>query len=245
MRTVTFSDDELQNRLPENFVLAWDNTEGMKGSGDSYRTKPGQDLPYRPRMASGYNNSQVIVLTPEGRVLNVYPGYWSPDFFKKAIQASWLLYRNVWTSDRYTQKQKEKLLKAFYREEARLLYNYKIGVPADLRKHLIGPNDPAGARSLVSVQDVAGGGKSGTQKLRNHKKVAMMKKRLTKEKYFLTSWKNFDTVQFVGIPSGFAKFYGIDPKDEKKETGDTDFDQPNFRKEKPNDEEEEQDTFGN
>jgi len=240
MRTVTFSDRELQNRLPDHFVLAWDNTEGMKGSGNSYRTAPGEELPYRPRMASGYNNSQVIMMAPDGTVLNVYPGYWSPKFFKKAIQSSWMFYKNVWTSDRFNQKQKEKILKAFYRAEAKLLYNYKIGVPSGLQQFFIGPNDPAGTKSLISVKTVKGGGKHATQKMRNYKKVAKMKKRMTKDKYFLTSWESFDAVQFVGIPSGFSKFYGIKAK--KNDDSGSDFKQLNYRNNKPK--KEKRDTFG-
>ncbi len=241
MRTVTFSDPELQERLSDHFVLAWENTEGKNGSGNSYSTAPGEELPYRPRMVSGYNNSQVILLDPDGTVLNVYPGYWSPKYFKKAIQANWMFYRNVWTSDRYSAEKKKSILRTFYRQEARLLYNYKVGIPPGLRKHFTGADDPDQTTSLVSIKKVAGGGKSGSQKLRNHKKVAKMKMRLTSKKYFLKSWDHFDTVQFVGIPSGFSKFYGIEP--EEKTSSEGDFDQPNYRTTKKESQKDKQETF--
>ncbi len=214
---MTFSDDDVQKKLPEHFVLAWENTDGKKGSGDSYVTKPGEDLPYQPRMAAGFNNSQIIILAPDGTVLNVYPGYWNGSFFKKIIHANWLLFRQVWTNKDLPEKRKKKIYHSFYRGEARLLKNEKIGVPPEQRKLLLPKESKRDSYRVHEVEKVKGGGKQGADPMRNKKKIIHLKIKLTKEPYFMTSWSEFDVVSFVGLPSGFSKFYGIEPENSESD----------------------------
>jgi len=74
MRTVSFSDPNLQNLLNSRFVNTYTNTKGDPTSGSSVWHEPGEPAGNCIR-GNGQQNVQTIFMTPEGQIFHVATGY--------------------------------------------------------------------------------------------------------------------------------------------------------------------------
>ena len=74
---MTFSDTKVKKMLASKFVLAWTNTEGDRNAGASFAHAPGTPAGTCIR-GNGEHNIQMLLLTPEGRLLGVLAGYIAP-----------------------------------------------------------------------------------------------------------------------------------------------------------------------
>ncbi len=84
MRTVTFSDRNLQNMLNQNFVNTFNNTEGDPTAGQSIQHRPSDPAGSCIR-GNGKQNVQTIFMTPAGEIFHVATGFLSSeDLFKEA-----------------------------------------------------------------------------------------------------------------------------------------------------------------
>jgi len=77
MRAVTLSDRRVQKQLDKQFVCTWGNVEGDPVAGESFAHAP-SDPPATCIRGNGEHNIQVLVLTPDGELLNAVAGYLSP-----------------------------------------------------------------------------------------------------------------------------------------------------------------------
>jgi len=73
VRTVTFSDPQVRDLLKEFFVCTWRNLEGDPQAGGSPRIREG-DAPLPLPRGSGYPNLQILIFTPDARLLHVMLG---------------------------------------------------------------------------------------------------------------------------------------------------------------------------
>jgi hypothetical protein len=84
--------------LRQNFVCGWQNIEGHRGAGRSNGhdpSNPASDV----NNGAGFHNVQMLVLTPDGRVVHCLPGYWKAAPLIKELQFSLELVQ-LWNSSR-------------------------------------------------------------------------------------------------------------------------------------------------
>lgn len=90
---MTFSDTKVRKLLRTRFVCGWENTEGDKSAGASFAHAPGTPAGTCIR-GNGEHNIQMLLLTPDGRLLGVLAGYIAPEDlvqeleFALSVQAS-------------------------------------------------------------------------------------------------------------------------------------------------------------
>src|SRR5262245_55521266 len=73
MRAVSLSSDRVQKLLRDKFVCAWVNLRGDKAAGASFAHGP-NDAPVEVGRGLGARNTQTLMLTPEGRIVNAAAG---------------------------------------------------------------------------------------------------------------------------------------------------------------------------
>jgi hypothetical protein len=78
MRTVTFSTPEIQSVLKQHFVPLYTNTSGDATAGESFKHAPGDPAGSCIR-GNGEQNVQVIVLTPDLKIIHALCGYIDAD----------------------------------------------------------------------------------------------------------------------------------------------------------------------
>ncbi|MCG8651418.1 MAG: hypothetical protein MI861_16375 [Pirellulales bacterium] len=77
MRTVSFSNDQVNQAIAKNFIATYTNTEGDPSAGGSFSHAP--DEPPGPcGRGAGRQNVQTFFLTPTGQIFHVASGYLSP-----------------------------------------------------------------------------------------------------------------------------------------------------------------------
>jgi hypothetical protein len=78
MRTVTFSDDQVQRVLNNEFVCCYTDTTGDPTAGASFSHAPGEQ-PGPCGKGAGRQNVQVIFMTPASEIFHVATGFLEPD----------------------------------------------------------------------------------------------------------------------------------------------------------------------
>lgn len=78
MRTVSFSQPQVQQTLSRDFVCFTTSTEGDPSAGASIRHRP-QDPAGTCLRGNGQQNVQTLFLTPEGEIYHAASGYLSPE----------------------------------------------------------------------------------------------------------------------------------------------------------------------
>ncbi|MEM7453826.1 MAG: hypothetical protein AAF456_05650 [Planctomycetota bacterium] len=74
MRTVSFSNPQVQNALNNDFVATYTNTTGDPTAGRSF-SHPPEDSPGSCGFGAGKQNVQAIFMTPEGEIFHVASGF--------------------------------------------------------------------------------------------------------------------------------------------------------------------------
>ncbi len=85
MRTVSFSNRNVQKLLNNDFVNTFTNTEGDPTAGMSISHRP-NDQPGSCVRGNGKQNVQTIFMTPEGNIFHAATGFLSPDDLASEIQ---------------------------------------------------------------------------------------------------------------------------------------------------------------
>jgi hypothetical protein len=75
---VSLSDKRVRRILNEKFVCAWLNIKDEASAGSSFAHKPSDPAPGLLR-GNGEHNNQILLLTPDGRILGALAGYIGPD----------------------------------------------------------------------------------------------------------------------------------------------------------------------
>lgn len=86
MRTVTFSDPRVIERLRRDFACAWSNIrpkESFKDGGTV--TRSGQILRLDLKNGTGSRNICAVIATPWGRIVHAVPGHCDPDTFLREL----------------------------------------------------------------------------------------------------------------------------------------------------------------
>lgn len=78
MRTVSFSQPQVQSILSRDFVCFTTSTEGDPTAGESIRHRPSES-PGTCLRGNGQQNVQTLFLTPDGRIFHAVSGYIAPD----------------------------------------------------------------------------------------------------------------------------------------------------------------------
>ena len=74
MRTVTFADQALRKLLRKDYVATFTNTEGEANAGGSFAHDPSDPAGSCIR-GNGEHNVQLLMATPDGKLLNVTSGF--------------------------------------------------------------------------------------------------------------------------------------------------------------------------
>ena len=74
MRTVSFSDPEVQDALNNDFISTYTNTTGDPSAGHSF-SHPPEDSPGTCGFGAGKQNVQAIFMTPDGEIFHVASGF--------------------------------------------------------------------------------------------------------------------------------------------------------------------------
>ncbi len=85
MRTVTFSNDDVQKMLNNDFVCCYTNTEGDPTAGASFSHAPDSE-PGPCGRGAGRQNVQTIFLTPDAEIFHVASGYLAPEDLLDELQ---------------------------------------------------------------------------------------------------------------------------------------------------------------
>ena len=82
---MTLSDDKVIDQLNHTFVSGWTNIKGQTRYAGNSNTHMPTYAAKHVNACSGHHNVQMFFMTPDGRVLNVLPGFWNaPHFLKEA-----------------------------------------------------------------------------------------------------------------------------------------------------------------
>lgn len=71
---MTLSNDAVQRELARHFTCAWIDTTGDEAAGSSFAHSP-KDAPGSCVRGNGEHNVQILMLTPDGRLLHAISGY--------------------------------------------------------------------------------------------------------------------------------------------------------------------------
>lgn len=85
---MTFSDKGIQKVLASHFVLGWENTKDDASAGASFAHSPKDPSPSCVK-GNGEHNIQILICTPDGKMLDVIAGYVSPEEFR--LELEWAL----------------------------------------------------------------------------------------------------------------------------------------------------------
>lgn len=99
MRAVTLSDRRVRKQLDKQFVCTWGNVEGDPVAGASFGHAP-SDPPSTCIRGNGEHNIQVLVLTPDGELLNAVAGYLSPAELREELDLSLEVWRGLLALER-------------------------------------------------------------------------------------------------------------------------------------------------
>ena len=94
MRTVTFSNVQVQKYLNQNFVGCITNTHGDRSSGASFAHKP-SDAPGPCGRGAGRQNVQTVFLTPQGELLHVASGFLSAQILLEEMKFAHQLWEQL------------------------------------------------------------------------------------------------------------------------------------------------------
>ncbi len=103
MRTVSFSDPEVQNMLNRKFVCATTNTKGDPTAGASIDHAP-NDPPGMCIRGNGKQNVQTIFMTPAGEIFHVATGFLPPEDLSTEVRFAHDLFRQLQKEERTLQK---------------------------------------------------------------------------------------------------------------------------------------------
>jgi hypothetical protein len=78
MRTVSFSNDQVQDIIAEQFVATYTNTKGDPSAGASFSHTP-HEPPGPCGRGAGRQNVQIIFMTPSGEIFHVATGFLSSE----------------------------------------------------------------------------------------------------------------------------------------------------------------------
>jgi hypothetical protein len=91
MRTVTFSDAALAAELDARFACVWVNQRPSEEFKDFRQIAPREVRSLGT--GAGVTNVTSIFATPEGRVLNAFPGYLNPETFRAEMELAQEVHR--------------------------------------------------------------------------------------------------------------------------------------------------------
>jgi hypothetical protein len=94
MRTVSFSNRQVQNLLNENFINTFTNTTGDPTAGMSINHRPGDQAGNCVR-GNGKQNVQTIFLTPDGEIFHAATGFLASEDLVSEIKFAIALYRQL------------------------------------------------------------------------------------------------------------------------------------------------------
>lgn len=75
---MTLSDDGVLERLRDRFVCVWRNIEGREAYAGRSNKHGAANVAVETTNGAGHHNVQMLLCTPDGRVLHALPGYWDP-----------------------------------------------------------------------------------------------------------------------------------------------------------------------
>lgn len=104
MRTVTFSNAQVQKYLNQNFVGCITNTHGDRSAGASFAHQP-SDAPGPCGRGAGRQNVQTVFLTPQGELLHVASGYLSAQVLLEEMKFARQLWEQLKTGDESRKRQ--------------------------------------------------------------------------------------------------------------------------------------------
>ncbi len=93
MRTVTFADPSIRKILKRNFECTYLNTKGDSSAGGSFAHDPKDAAPQCSR-GNGEHNVQMLMLTNDGRLLDIMAGYVGAKDLAKRLQFALKLFRD-------------------------------------------------------------------------------------------------------------------------------------------------------
>lgn len=97
MRAVTLAKPEIARKLNSHFACAWMNIEGKRSyAGSSNKHQP-TDGAKMVGNCTGHHNVQTFMMSRDGRVLNMLPGFWSAELLSKQIDLAKKL-DGIWRS---------------------------------------------------------------------------------------------------------------------------------------------------
>jgi hypothetical protein len=96
LRGVTLPDEKVLSLLKNKFEVTWRNIERRNYVGNSYGYTCEQTA-VGTTNGAGANNVQIIILSPDHRVLHALPGFWHPKDFARELRLSLVLH-SLWKS---------------------------------------------------------------------------------------------------------------------------------------------------
>ena len=98
MRTVSFSNDQVQQQLQNRFVSTFSNTDGDPTAGKSIWHSP-QDSPGHCIQGNGKQNVQTIFMTPNQEIFHVATGFLPPSVLAQEIDFASELFETLKSRD--------------------------------------------------------------------------------------------------------------------------------------------------
>ena len=94
MRAVTLSDRKVKSQLTKQFVCAWGDVDGDPNAGASFAHAP-SDPPATCIRGNGEHNMQILMLTPDGELLNAVAGYLSPEELREELDLALKIWKGL------------------------------------------------------------------------------------------------------------------------------------------------------
>ncbi|MBL8892018.1 MAG: hypothetical protein JNL67_18730 [Planctomycetaceae bacterium] len=107
MRTVSFSQPQVQAVLSRDFVCFTTSTEGDPSAGESIRHRPSDNAGTCLR-GNGQQNVQTLFLTPDGRIFHAVSGYIAPDDLLEELRFAQELFAVLQVTPQADQEEKLK-----------------------------------------------------------------------------------------------------------------------------------------
>jgi hypothetical protein len=105
MRTVSFSEDQVNRMMDQNFVATYTNTQGDPSAGMSFSHAPGEQ-PGMCGRGAGRQNVQTIFMTPAGGIFHVACGFLSPQDLIEEMQFAATVFESMdWKDEPMSRRQ--------------------------------------------------------------------------------------------------------------------------------------------
>ena len=85
---MSLSQDPIVERLKDHFVCGWRNIHGVEDFAGKSHSHPVESTAVHTTNGAGGRNVQMIIISPDGYVLHVLPGYWNPDALRHELDFS-------------------------------------------------------------------------------------------------------------------------------------------------------------